>query len=181
VLSDVVGEQLLRVRKHLGVTRKELAKTCKEDLDWPSLTEGVIGTIETGRRDKETGARKREVSVDEVAVIARALNVPPLLLITPLGYEDTIEALPGKTVSTLHAYKWWSGESILDGVSGPDPAVTTFKDYEQAVLEYMGSQMNGDERATRKAWTRIQTLQKTMQSFGWRIPAFPETATGDQA
>ncbi|MEV0347352.1 hypothetical protein AB0H88_16445 [Nonomuraea sp. NPDC050680] len=48
----------------------------------------------TGRRDRVTGRRRREVTVDELEVLAHALAVPLLLLIFPVGDLDRVPTTP---------------------------------------------------------------------------------------
>lgn len=59
----------------------------------------------------EKGARA--VALDEIPVFARALGVPPVLLLLPLGIEPTVEIFPGRPVPTWEAVKWWSGDDYL--------------------------------------------------------------------
>lgn len=73
MLSDMVAEQVRRLREERGMRRLDLAEKCAA-LGWPALTEGALGNIETGRRG-EDGQRRREVTVDELFVLAEALDV----------------------------------------------------------------------------------------------------------
>lgn len=71
------------------------------------LPRTVISNIENGRRGN--------VSVADTALLAAALGVPPAALVYPVGYEDEVEYLPGRTVSPLQAVDWWHGEPAPDG------------------------------------------------------------------
>ncbi|MGE0298342.1 hypothetical protein [Pseudonocardia sp.] len=77
------------------MNREQLADRCKE-LGYPSLTYGVIGSIETGRPAQKGGPRVREISLDEWSALARALDVPPPFLLSPVddvkGEPDTVQA-----------------------------------------------------------------------------------------
>lgn len=63
----------------------------------------------TGLSKIENG--KRGVELDELVALARALDVPPLLLIFPLGHEQAIEVLPSVTMGTWDAAAWFTGEA----------------------------------------------------------------------
>lgn len=90
--SDVIADQLRKHRKRLGLTREQLAEECAR-LGADQLTFAALTNIETGRRDR-TGRRRREVTVDELEVLAHALAVPLLLLIFPVGDMDKIPTIP---------------------------------------------------------------------------------------
>jgi transcriptional regulator with XRE-family HTH domain len=79
--SDVIADQLRKHRARLGLTREQLAEECAR-LGADHLTFAALTNIETGRRDRTTGRRRREVTVDELEVLAHALAVPLLLLPT---------------------------------------------------------------------------------------------------
>lgn len=108
MLSDELGEQLLRVRRAAGLTREQVAERCAE-AGWPALTTAALGNIETGRRD-QSGRRRREATVDELVVLAYVLDVPALSLLLPTATKVTVEALPGRIVSTADALAWLRGD-----------------------------------------------------------------------
>ncbi|MEU3099903.1 XRE family transcriptional regulator [Streptomyces sp. NPDC006967] len=63
-------------------------------------------------KNLESG-RKTSITVAEVVVLADVLGVPPVALLFPLGSSATVEALPGREVSTWDALAWFTGESPL--------------------------------------------------------------------
>jgi Helix-turn-helix. len=109
-LSDAVAERVRRYRLRADLTREQLAERCAA-LGAPDLTAAAITNIETGRRNRATGVRRREVTVDELVVLAKALGVPPILLIYPVGEAETCEVLPGRTMGTWAAVRWFTGEA----------------------------------------------------------------------
>jgi transcriptional regulator with XRE-family HTH domain len=111
VLSDVVGERIAEIRRRLNVSRDDLAKRCTEH-GWP-MTAAILTNIETGR--KQQGRRRREISIDEIAVIARALEIPPVLLCYPVGEPRTTEVAPGVEGDPWQGARWFCGEATLDG------------------------------------------------------------------
>lgn len=109
-LSDRVAERIVKFRKRPGIdlTREQLAQRCADE-GAPWLTFSTLTNIETGRR--KDGARRRDVTIDELVIIARAMRVPPILLIFPLGNDDETEILPGQTIATWSALEWFEGRS----------------------------------------------------------------------
>ncbi|MDT3395615.1 hypothetical protein RKE29_02935 [Streptomyces sp. B1866] len=124
--SDTVAGQVRRHRTRLGLNREQLAAECAR-LGAPDLTYAALTNIETGRRNKD-GKRRRDVSVDELLVLGLALAVPPLLLLLPLGAEETVPTVPtADPRDTYTAWKWITGQetpALAGPVGGryyPDP------------------------------------------------------------
>lgn len=111
-LSDQVARNILELRQSRGWTRKDLAERCKS-VGAAEVTTTVLVNIESGRRDKH-GRRTRKITIDEVAALARALDVPPVLLVYPLGKEPECVMATTERWNTWLAVRWFSGE-------GPDP------------------------------------------------------------
>ncbi len=77
-------------------------------------------TAELGHRvgrsrisDLERGDRGGVLDIAELLVLARALEIPPLQLIFPIGRETTMEVLPHTVVPTWAAAKWFTGEGAF--------------------------------------------------------------------
>lgn len=85
------------------MTAKELAERCAAE--GLPLDRAVIAKLEKGIR--------QTVSVAEVLVLGRALGVPPIELIFPIGHQELYEVLPGKEMGTWQAAKWFSGEDVF--------------------------------------------------------------------
>lgn len=66
------------------------------------LARSVIAKLEKGHR--------QSVTVADVLVLARALGVPPLVLMLPIGAEETTELLPDQKVPTWASARWITGE-----------------------------------------------------------------------
>lgn len=80
-----------------------------------ALSRTTISELENGKR--------KDISVAEITVLARALAVSPLQLIYPDLAHGPVDVLPGRTVSSAEAMLWFSGESRLPddpGSFGPD-------------------------------------------------------------
>jgi len=81
----------------------------------PQLTAASLGNIERGQ-DKGAKRRRRDVTVEELMVLARALGVPPLLLMVPLDAgKEQVELVPGEAWYVWDAAKWVTGEAYPEG------------------------------------------------------------------
>ncbi|MFP8904813.1 helix-turn-helix domain-containing protein [Streptomyces atacamensis] len=121
-LSDVAAGEVRWHRERRGLTRDQLADACARN-GAPQLTYSALVNIETGRKDKQTKQRRRDITVDELAVLAYSLGVPPVALLFPVGREEysEIEPLPGHTALTWDALRWFTGEGPLP-TKAPDGA-----------------------------------------------------------
>ena len=95
------------------MTRDQLAKRCA-DLGYPSLTGPALANVETGRRGP-SGERRRDITIDELTVLAAALDVPPLVLMFPIGTDPESPVVPRRSVETWSASRWFAGEYFADG------------------------------------------------------------------
>lgn len=83
-LSDRVAARVSTLRKDLGWTRERLAGECTR-LGAPAITANALTNIESGRRRQ--GVRIRMVTVDEMAVLSKALG-EPLVFADEVGLGD---------------------------------------------------------------------------------------------
>jgi len=110
----------------------------------------------------------RGVDLDEVVALARALRVPPVLLILPLGREAMVEVLPGTKIPTWAAVKWFTGEApfptksdgswIVDGTDYEDwvdAATKLFRELDE--LDKERSTARSRAGAARKAAAAAKT------------------------
>lgn len=111
-----IGRNVATLRAQVGISARELSDRCTAIADY-AIPRSTIANLESGR--------KESMPVHEIAVLARALGVPPLRLLFPLGTEETVEALPGRHVPTWYAVQWWRGKPFPlqteDGEWDPDP------------------------------------------------------------
>jgi transcriptional regulator with XRE-family HTH domain len=85
-VSDVVAGRIRQIRRARDMTTDEVAERCAAL--GADLSAQTIFNIENGRRDKATGKRRRMVTVDELLVLAMALNVSPVDLLVPADAAD---------------------------------------------------------------------------------------------
>jgi transcriptional regulator with XRE-family HTH domain len=101
--SRVVGRQVKRLRERQGISAQRLADRCAE-LGAPAINRSVVANIES---------RREAVSVDELMVLAAALNTPPMLLVAPLGDEQKVAVTPKTVVHPHLLLDWMTGDAPL--------------------------------------------------------------------
>lgn len=94
-----IADEVRRHRNARGMSTQQLADACAA-LGWP-IKRTVLSNLESGYRET--------ITVPELMVLARALEVPAIQLLYPLGSESEVEILPGRTVSTEAAMLWFTG------------------------------------------------------------------------
>lgn len=107
-MTRIIAREVRRHRDRRKMSQQQLADRTAE-LGMP-IPRPVLANFERGRRDS--------VSVAEVLVLAAVLGVSPMELISPAGYDEEIEILPGRKMDPLQASRWIDGELMLD-VTGP--------------------------------------------------------------
>lgn len=111
--GDAVAAQVRRYRLRRDLSVRQLAEECAA-LGAPQLTAASLGNIERGQ-DQDAKRKRRDVTVDELMVLARALGVPPLLLMVPLDSQPAIELVPGEVWGIWDAVRWVTGEAHPEG------------------------------------------------------------------
>jgi transcriptional regulator with XRE-family HTH domain len=105
-VAAVVAREVCRYREgqRPKMTQQQLADRTAE-LGMP-IPRSVLANLESGRRET--------VSVAEVLILAAALNVAPIELICPVGFDKQTEMLPGREMDPLDATRWVTGELKLE-------------------------------------------------------------------
>ena len=113
-VGDVVATQVRKYRLRREWSIRQLAEECAK-LGAPQLTSASLGNIERGQ-DQDAKRKRRDVTVEELMVLARALGVAPLLLMVPLeGGRPQVEMVPGEPWLVWDAAKWITGEAYPEG------------------------------------------------------------------
>ncbi len=161
--EQVLVRELRAWRERRGLTAQQVA-----DRIGGKLSRQAISKVEN---------EDRKVTLDELAVLAWALDVPPILLTLPLGREPAVQILPGHTVPTWNAVKWWIGET--GGREGGDSAGTAvigyFRDHDRMEWYPRTQRAAGhdDDEAVRWAVERLRDLRKNMRRAGVLPPDLP--------
>lgn len=176
-LTAAIGEQLKRHRGRMSA--KQLADRC-EELGY-RVEQQVIANMEFGRRTS--------VSVAELLVLARALNVPPALLVAPVGQNATVSPLPQVTSDGWGAFQWVTGEMPIPPAAphdfdqfevwkGNQAPIELFRRHEAAVSAYRDADREPDEdrrrREVRLALLELARVRRDMATNEVEPPALPE-------
>lgn len=112
-----MAERVKQIRQRRGLTAEALAARCAE-IGAPEITRSVIANIETGRKGPD-GRRRRDVTVDELFILAFALEVPPALLVIPLDGGDALQVTDSVLMGPLQAANWMAGDDAAEGFYEP--------------------------------------------------------------
>ena len=94
-----------------GWTAVDLAARCST-IGAPEITPSVIANIETGRREKD-GRRRREITVDELLILAYALRVPPVFLFLPVEFDERLRVSREVVLQQTQAAPWVVGDDTV--------------------------------------------------------------------
>jgi transcriptional regulator with XRE-family HTH domain len=96
-----IAGQVKSYRRMRGLSAQQLADACAS-LGHP-IQRSVLANLESGRR--------ATVSIADLVVLSKALGVPPILLIYPVGAVAAVEVLPAEFRHPWSTLKWFVGES----------------------------------------------------------------------
>jgi hypothetical protein len=186
-VAQSVGRRVERFRQGgldgqgAKVSVQAIADRCSE-LGMP-LDRAVLAKLEKGLR--------QTLTVGELMVLAEAVGVPPILLLFPLGDEETVEVLPGRQVPTWDAVKWFSGHgSVSEDWRQSSVPTQLWEEHEMAVSNWLEapdfmvkSQAHGvppeNAYANMQASRRLMegnllALRGRIRALGLTPPALPE-------
>lgn len=182
-VGDVIAARVRSYRLQRGWSVRQLAEECARR-GAPQLTAASLGNIERGR---EEGAKRkrRDVTVEELVILAYVLNVAPVLLILPLGTDDAVALAPGIAVHPYKALEWIDGRTALPGIDEEAfrASVQTVQIYyeidyyEYQALEERESAPGG--RRYREALERYANALRLAEVAGVRPPPVPPVLRND--
>jgi transcriptional regulator with XRE-family HTH domain len=193
VLSDLVGSQLEKLRKQRGLTRAEVAERCTW-LGMPEITPAALSNIETGRKD-ETGRRRRDITVDELVVMAMALQTVPTTLLAPVGSSEPVELIRGRSDDAWSAYRWLIGE-LPEDVLGQgreadvryqrnddaSAAIATYRRHDAALHGWLRERTKAKKDRPRPGPLPVLVAARIqMHHAGWWLPPIPAFVHADLA
>lgn len=115
-LGDVLAAGIREHRKRRDLSIRALAEECARIAPGgTSLTAASLSNIERGQTE---GAKRRprDVTAEELLILAAALRVPVVELLCPPGFPDDIEIVPGVPVPG------WAGADWITAM-GPYPGL----------------------------------------------------------
>jgi len=172
--SRQVAATMLAARKRQGnLSAQGLSDRCAE-LGYP-IPRSTIQNLEIGR--------KESISVQEVVILARALAIPPVVLMYPVGREASVEALPGADVDTWSAAKWFTGEASFPGADDDveESPTNYFRDQDRLLEEWRwirrtlaaGDDIDSMHAAARGVEARLSRHRTAMRRRGLDPGALP--------
>ena len=115
-VSDEVAARVRQWRKRRGWKPADLAARCAE-LGAADLTENIIENIES--RSRRGGTRRpRPVTVDELLVLALALDIAPVHLLAGMEDQAPCPVTPSVSVRAVVARRWVRGWPWSEGLPG---------------------------------------------------------------
>lgn len=102
--EEAVGQQVARARGRLGLTQQALADAIAQHAPDTTLNRAAVAKIESG---------VRRVGLDELVLLAVALDVPPVLLLLPVEHGEDVQLAPGREVGAWTAFEWMIGRRSL--------------------------------------------------------------------
>ncbi|MDD9377876.1 helix-turn-helix transcriptional regulator [Streptomyces sp. ZAF1911] len=111
-LTQHVADAVRHYRKDRGLSAQALADACGK-LGYP-VPRTSIANLENGRRSG--------VELAELLVLAKALEIPPIMLMLPVGMAGSVEVVPGDELPIWDAIAWISGETLLGSEPNPGTA-----------------------------------------------------------
>lgn len=104
VTQRIAGE----IKRHRGQRSGQWLADRTKELGH-AISKTAIWEIEAGKR--------KSIAVPELLIIARALEVPPALLLFPGMPDKPVEALPGWSTASITAAAWFSGSRVPARIS----------------------------------------------------------------
>lgn len=103
-MTQALAKGVRRRRVERRMSTQQLAdKTAELGM---AIRRSVLANLENGRRGS--------VSIDELLILAAALDAAPMDLLYPVGLEEQIEMLPGRTMDSVGIVSWFCGDLKLD-------------------------------------------------------------------
>lgn len=144
--------------------------------EWLAQTVTALGhpMHQTAIAKIEAGDRK--VTVDEMLLLAVALEIPPSLLVLPVERDDDMAVTPTKNVYPWRAWEWFRGGEPLPGQNTPawhDNATPAQlygdvrdaqRSAEKARLDVRAAEYEGDESTVREARRRLVAALRALQT-----------------
>jgi transcriptional regulator with XRE-family HTH domain len=125
--SDLAGRRLEQIRRRREWTRKELADHCAA-IGAPHITAAVITDLETRRRST------RQITIDELLILAYVLEVPPLFLLAPTDGTEKLQISRDVEKDSIEASAWIADDAGKEAEVMPgevDLVRTNFVKYPQ--------------------------------------------------
>ncbi|MFI9787901.1 helix-turn-helix domain-containing protein [Kitasatospora sp. NPDC051984] len=180
-------------RGQLGMTTADLSSACATR--GVPIAANTITKIEKGQRDS--------LKLEEVIVLAHALDLPLVALLIPLEGQADIDLLPNVTIPAWEAAAWITGEDCVDEAPPPGSAravLAVFREHDVDVrtalfstreahnrrerarqalgsprYEQLARQAEELDRMAHEDCARLKTVRDQMRAAGLRPAPLPTT------
>lgn len=153
--SDLAGRRIREARKRRDWTVRDLADHCAK-AGAGHITATVITNLETRRR------ATRELTVDELLVLAHALDVPPVQLISPLNAGEGLQITPDVQMDVLEAAGWLGNENRRTAINPASALRRIRRTSEMIRADYRLLGRQGDSQKARDGITEKGSLLMLM-------------------
>lgn len=156
-LAFSIAHEVRRHRLAQGLSAQQLSDRCAE-AGMP-IQRSVLANLESGRRTT--------VTVAEVLVIARALGLPPGVLLFPVGYVADFEILPGGWQEPHVGLDWFGGQlafSSDDAGSLKDSPLALIREHQSLVRNLIRTRQTQMAFRARLEWAQQQASDFSSKS-----------------
>lgn len=106
-INEVIAARVREYRQRRGWSVRQLAEECAKH-GAPQLTAASLGNIERGQ-DEGAKRKRREVTVAELVILGYVFDIPPVLLMFPIGMDASVSVLPDVVTNPISGLLWASG------------------------------------------------------------------------
>lgn len=172
-ITQCLAAQVRTYRRRQDLTLAQLAEKCAE-LGAPQLSYSALANIERGAT-ADAKRKPRDVSLDELAVLARALDVPPVMLLFPIGTGQRVEITPGFDITAWDAAQWFSGELFLapEGSSHFATPVYLYRQHAEWVDKFIAAPEAEQDKLREATEQMLQNIRAEMRRHGITPPDAP--------
>lgn len=157
-IAEAVASNLRRLRSARGLTTQALERRLIQI--GHRIARSSLTNMELGRR---------EASLDDIAALAAALDVPPLLLIAPVASEPTVTVL-GTEMDSWQFAQWFAGRAPLRGADATEDDRNSFAQGAVAI------NLRIEHDAKMKTYRDALEFQEYSKSELWPLPGDEEVA-----
>lgn len=146
-VPEVLAQRVRKYRQERGWSVRQLAEECAKR-GATTLTQASLTNIERGLTAGATRG-SRAVSVQEMLTLAAVLEVPPIMLMLPLGEENMVEIYPGAGMEPYAAARWMYGSAAKRNVFDQPEPENGYGHYERtaSVITRVTDVLNARRRA----------------------------------
>jgi transcriptional regulator with XRE-family HTH domain len=171
-----VAREVRRWRTRRKLSTEQLSALTAEG--GHQIHRSVLANLESGRREN--------ITVPDLVSLGRALGVPPLMLLYPVGREPDSEVAPGIHADPWEAAKLFTGEMANDGSMAAAEDLGLFREHDRLVRAWQRATEAAAERppsdddllgglsAPSLAKVGLLQLRARMIDRGLLLPALPD-------